>query len=78
MQPGTMIGPHMGLTKPELDRFTLPNLVDAVLTANSDELAAFRRLSDSVGLITRQQPKSLGSFLFSGDQLVQCCVLFRT
>lgn len=69
MRPGMMIGPHMGLTRAELERFTLPNLIDAFLSDNSAELAAFRRLSDSVGLITKQSPGSLGAFLFAGDQL---------
>lgn len=69
MQPGLMIGPHIGMTRAELERFTLPNLIDAYLTANSSELAAFRRLSDGVGLITGQRAASLGSFLFAGDQL---------
>lgn len=69
MQPGMMIGPHMGLTRAEIERFTLPNLIDAALTDNSAELAEFRKLSDGVGLITGQQTKSFGSFLFAGDQL---------
>ena len=69
MQPGAMIGPHMSLTRAERERFTLPNLIDACLNDNSAELAAFRKLSDGVGLITGQRTASLGAFLFAGDQL---------
>lgn len=69
MRPGAMIGPHMGLTRAEQERFTLPNLIDACISDNHAELAAFRKLSDGVGLLTGQRASSLGAYLFAADQL---------
>lgn len=69
MQPGMMIGPRMGLTRVERERFTIARLISAHVDNNLGELKEFRALSNQVGAITKQVPDSQGAFLMPGDTL---------